>query len=66
MIIEFATKRDVNGNRYYLGFDTDKKVFSRDRGKWYGRDDIIEINKADRRKLIDSLEADGYAEIEHF
>ena len=46
--------------------DTDKKVFSRERGKGYGRDDIIEINKADRRKLIDSLEADGYAEIEHF
>lgn len=66
MIIEFSTKRDINGNRYYLGFDADKKVFSRERGKWYGRDDIIEISKTDRRKLIDSLEADGYAEVEHF
>lgn len=27
MILEFATKRDRNGNRYYLGINTDKKYF---------------------------------------
>ena len=55
MILEFATKRDVNGNRYYLGIDTDKKTFARERGKWYSREDVTEIGKNDRRKMIDQL-----------
>lgn len=66
MILEFSTKRDVNGNRYYLGIDTDNKTFSRERGKWYGRDDVTEIGKRDRRKLIDDLQENGFTEIEHF
>ena len=66
MIFEFATKRDINGNRYYLGFDPDKKIFSRERGKWYSREDITEIGKIDRRRMIDNLTAAGYTEVEHF
>lgn len=66
MVFEFSTRRDVNGNRYYLGIDSDNFIFSRERGKWYGRDDIIEISKKDRRKLIEQLECAGYTEIEHF
>lgn len=66
MILEYATKRDINGNRYYLGIDTDKKVYSRERGKWYSREDIVEISKADRRKVIDCLIAAGFTEIDHF
>lgn len=66
MILEFATKRDRNGNRYYLGIDTDNKTFSRERGKWYGRDDVIEIGKRDRREIIDKLESDNFTEVEYF
>nr|DAF24645.1 MAG TPA: hypothetical protein [Caudoviricetes sp.] len=66
MKLEFATKRDINGNRYYLGIDTDNKTFSRERGKWYSREDITEITKTDRRKMIDQLTAAGFTEIEHF
>lgn len=66
MKMEFATKRDINGNRYYLGFDTDAKTFSRERGKWYSREDITEIGKQDRKKLIEQLENEGYTEINHF
>lgn len=66
MFFEFATKRDINGNRYYLGVDTVKKVFSRERGHWYSREDIVEIGKNDRRKIIEQLEIDGYTEIDHF
>lgn len=66
MILEFATKRDRNGNRYYLGIDTDNKTFSRERGKWYSREDITEIGKNDRRKMIDQLTAAGFTEKEHF
>lgn len=64
MILEFATKRDINGNRYYLGIDTEKKSFSRERGRWYSRDDITEITKADRRKIIEQLENAGFTETE--
>lgn len=65
-LLEFATKRDVNGNRYYLGINYENKTFSRERGMWYSKEDIIEIKKSDRRKLIDKLENMGFSEIEHF
>lgn len=58
MILEFATKRDRNGNRYYLGIDTDRKVYSLGRGRWYSREDITEITKTDRRRLIEKIEAE--------
>lgn len=64
MVLEFATKRDQNGNRYYLGIDTEKKSFSRERGRWYSREDITEITKADRRKIIEQLEHAGFTETE--
>ena len=66
MQLEFATKRDSNGNRYFLGIDTDKKTFSRDRARWYSRDDITEISKKDRAALIEKLERAGYAETDLF
>ena len=64
MVLEFATKRDVSGNRYYLGIDTEKQTFARDRGHWYTRDDVTEIGKADRRKLIEQLENAGFSEVD--
>lgn len=65
MIIKFTTKRDRNSNRYFLGFDTEKKIFARESSHWYGRDDIVEIGKNDMRELIEKLQADGYTEIDH-
>lgn len=65
MVLEFATKRDRNGNRYYLGIDTDKKVYSLERGHWYTRDDITEISKKDRHKLIEQIEND-YKRLDYF
>jgi len=65
MILEFATKRDQNGNRYYLGIDTEKRTFSRERGKWYSREDITEISKTDRRKMIEQAENAGFTETEY-
>ena len=64
MILEFSTKRDRNGNRYYLGIDTDRKTYSRERGKWYSRDDVTEITRKDRRRMIETLTAAGYTETE--
>ena len=64
MILEFATKRNPNGYRKYLGIDTDNKTFSRERGKWYSKEDVVTIGVRDRLKMIDILETKGYTEIE--
>ena len=34
MVLEFATARNKNGNRLYLGVNTEDKTFSRERGAW--------------------------------
>ena len=65
MVLEFATKRDRNGNRYYLGIDTEKKVYSLERGHWYTKDDITEISKKDRHKLIEQIENE-YKRLDYF
>ena len=36
MIFEYATRRDKNGNRYYLGIDNETFIFSRERGSCQG------------------------------
>lgn len=66
MILEYATRRDKNGNRYYLGIDNETFIFSRERGRWYSRADIIEISKKDYHKIIEQLQRAGYIEIEYF
>jgi hypothetical protein len=66
MQFEFATKRNPSGNRYYLGIDTDARTFSRDRARWYSREDITEISKKDRAAMIEKLERAGYAETDLF
>lgn len=65
MIIKYSTKKDINGNRYFLGIDTDKKVFSRESAHWFCREDIIEISRKDRRRIVDELENNGYTEIDY-
>ena len=66
MIFEYSTRRDKNGNRYYLGIDNKLFIYARERGSWYTRDDVIEISKSDYRKLVNQLERAGYTEIEYF
>lgn len=66
MIFEYATRRDVNGNRLYLGIDNENFVFSRNRGTWYTRDDVIEISKKDYHKILQRVQRAGYTEIPHF
>lgn len=62
MIIRYKTKLDVNGNRYYLTVNTDKKTYSKDYNLW-GKDTDIEITKKDRRNIIAQLDAEGYQEV---
>lgn len=64
MKLLFATKRNANGYRKFLGIDTERKEFARDCSQWYGREDITEITAADREKLIDTVTAAGFTEID--
>ncbi len=65
MLLRFATKKDVNGNRYYFAFNPDSKVYAIESPHWYSRDDIIEISKKDRRRLIEQVQAANYKEVSH-
>lgn len=65
MILKFATKRDCNGNRYYLGIDTKSKVYAVTPSHWYSREDITEVTQRDRRKLIEAVKADGYKAVDY-
>ena len=64
MIARFATKRDNNGNRYYLIVDHTNKEYTRQPAHWYDKADYIEVSKTDRRKLETLLDNNGYRETE--
>lgn len=61
MITKYATKRDINGNRYTLIVNTENKTFQRSYNP-FDYSDYITIGKRDRNKLIDQLTSEGYTE----
>lgn len=61
MEIRFATKRDVNGNRYYLTINTETHEYSR-RDMWFHAEDFITITRAEMRKLTQSCKNHGFTE----
>lgn len=61
MITKYATKRDINGNRYTLIVNTESKTFQRSYNP-FDYSDYITIGKRDRNKLIDQLTSEGYTE----
>lgn len=61
-MLKFATKRDINGNRYTVVIDTVNKKIKRDYNPAWGYSDYITIGKRDREKLINQLLDHGYAE----
>lgn len=65
MILEFATKRNRNGLRKYLGINTETMTYSRERGHWYSREDIVEISLSDLRKLEAQCERLHYVKLPH-
>lgn len=51
MILKFATKRDINGNRMFFAIDTSKKQYTDNNAHWFCREEIIEVSKTDLRKI---------------
>lgn len=60
MYIIFTTKRDVNGNRYYLTVNPIEKTFSRI-DRWYDSN-FITVSKRDKNRIIEFLKKNGYTE----
>lgn len=60
MILKFATRRDTNGNRYYLILDTEKKTFAETSGRFYHEGDYLQITQRERRAIKEKAKADGY------
>lgn len=65
MFLEFATKRDRNGNRYYLTIETEGKIFTL-MDRYYIKGEFIQITRTERRKLIEELKAHNFEEKEYF
>lgn len=66
MILRFATKRDLHGNRLYFIIDTEKKEYSRNNSKWFHREDFVEVGKQDLIKLWYETTGNGeYTEMDN-
>ena len=65
MILKFATKRNVNGNRKYLVFDTEAKQYARESSHWFCREDFVEVGVKDLRKLTETVRDEGYMEVDN-
>ena len=59
MITKYATKRDINGNRYTLIVNDRNKTFDRSYNP-FDYSDYITISKRDRIKLVGQLLENGY------
>lgn len=65
MILNFATRRDTNGNRYYLVVDTERKAFAETSGKFYHEGEYIQITRRERRAIKEKAKADGYKAVDY-
>lgn len=64
MILDFKTKRDANGNTYYISIDTEKRVYSCDYNRFSTPDGCMTITKSDRRALAEKCESAGFVRLD--
>ena len=65
MILKFATKRNINGNRRYLIFNTKTKQYATESAHWFCREDFVEIALVDLRKLVNTCKSEGYKQVDY-
>lgn len=66
MILKFATRRDTNGNTYFIVLDTERKQFSEMPSGFYHKDDYMQITRRELRAIKEKARADGYEAISYF
>ena len=64
MLVRYCTRRDTNGNRYYLIIDHDNKVYSRQPAGFFHISDYTQIAKRDLRRNLDFLKTFLYKEVD--
>ena len=64
MILKFATRRDTNGNTYFIVLDTDNKTYSENISGFYHKDDYMQITRRERRAIKEKAKADGYKAVD--
>ena len=64
MILKFATKRDTNGNRLFLGFDNVKCIYALESASWYSVEDVTIVTRKERQKLIEACEKEGFKRVD--
>lgn len=63
MIKRLTTKTDINGNKYKVIFDTDKKIYARENAGFFHKSDFIIVTKRDINNTINELKNNGYKEV---
>lgn len=64
MLLRFATKRDINGNRHYLAIDTDGRTYSQRPSTIIFNGDFAEVKKKDLEQIKQKAIDDKYKAIE--
>lgn len=62
MRIYFVTKRDINGNTYVMGVDTNRKVYSNELSM-FDVDDKIVTNKKTMNEVASKCDEDNYTKV---
>lgn len=65
MILKFATKRNINGNRTYLAIDTITREYARQAQSWYCKEELIEVTCKDLHKVLQSCIDNNYTEVSY-
>lgn len=63
MEIRFATKRDINGNRIYLGIDTAAREYARMPHGFLCKGDFVEVTRKELHQLLQKCIDDEYMEV---
>lgn len=64
MVLQFATRRDKNGNTYKLIIDTTSKTYARENAGFFHRSDYITTGKRDIEKIQAALISDEYKQVD--
>lgn len=64
MILWFATKRNVNGHRKYLGIGTMRQEYTRNDNQWLVRSDFTEISATDMKRMEQELVDNGFRKVD--
>lgn len=60
MLIKFATKKNVYGNRKYIAIDTESKTYSKQPSTWLCIGDFCEVTTKALREMEEKAKSEGY------